>query len=170
MPTILEQLADEARRGPVGEAHLPASPAHADHLGGGAFLVDGEHRAEGRQHRVEALVGKRQGFDIPVDEPHAHRLGFDSLAAAAGRGRGRMVRRGDVAPAARGGERRLKIAGRHVEDTCVLAQIHGFAELLADQLQRVADDGIIAARPGRPLACDGRRDRSAGHFATELSS
>ena len=40
----------------------------------------------------------------------------------------------------------MKISRRHVEDPLVLAQIHAFTEFFADQLQRVAGDGIIPAR------------------------
>jgi hypothetical protein len=45
----------------------------------------------------------------------------------------------------------MTVADRHVEHARVLVQIQGFAQLLADDLQRVVDDGIIRARPRRLL-------------------
>jgi len=96
-------LADEALRGPVGKANLPATPAHPDHLGRGAFLVDREHRAERRHHGIKALVREWQRFDITVDETHPHRFGLDSLTAALHE-IGAMVGGCDFTPAARGSE------------------------------------------------------------------
>jgi hypothetical protein len=40
----------------------------------------------------------------------------------------------------------MEISRGHVENPLVLAQIHAFTEFFANQLQRVADDGIISAR------------------------
>src|SRR6185437_12743276 len=41
--------------------------------------------------------------------------------------------------------------GSDVEDFAAGPEIEGFAELLGDDLQRGADDRIIARRPGGPL-------------------
>ena len=60
----LEQLADEALGRPVGHAEAAARAQHAQHLVGGALVVGREHRAEGRQHDVEAAVGERQVLDV----------------------------------------------------------------------------------------------------------
>jgi hypothetical protein len=46
----------------------------------------------------------------------------------------------------------VKIAGSYVEHALVLAQFHGFAEFLADDLQGIADGGIIPVRPSTLLA------------------
>jgi hypothetical protein len=50
----------------------------------------------------------------------------------------------------------VEVSRGHIENPLVLAQIHAFAEFFANQLQRVADDGIIAAREGPMLTCQGR--------------
>jgi hypothetical protein len=43
--------------------------------------------------------------------------------------------------------------GRDIEHLAAGAKIERFAELLADDLQRRADDGVVAGRPGALLAC-----------------
>jgi hypothetical protein len=63
-----------------------------------------------------------------------------------------VVGRRHHAAAARRGERRVAVAGGDVEDALVEAEVERFGELLADDLQGRADDGIVAARPGRLLA------------------
>ena len=79
--TVLNSWPMKPSGRPVGETHLPAAPAHPDHLGRGALLVGREHRAEAGQHGIEALVGERQPVDIAVDDAHAHRFGFEPLPA-----------------------------------------------------------------------------------------
>ena len=63
-----------------------------------------------------------------------------------------VVGGGDDAAAARGGERGIAIAGSHVEHALVGLQIAGLGERLADDLQRGADDGVVAGAPGGLLA------------------
>ena len=57
-----------------------------------------------------------------------------------------------VAPAARGGERDVAVAGGDVEHLLSGAEVERFAQLLADDLQGGADDGIVAGGPGALLA------------------
>ena len=54
--------------------------------------------------------------------------------------------------AARGGERRVAVAGGDVEHALAGAHVDGFGERFADDLQRGADDGEVAAGPGGLLA------------------
>ena len=54
--------------------------------------------------------------------------------------------------AARGGERGIAVAGRHVEHALAGANVHGFGKRLADDLQRRANDREVAAGPGGLLA------------------
>ena len=63
-----------------------------------------------------------------------------------------IVGRHDVGEAAGGGERRIAVAGGDIEDALVAAQIDGLAEHFADDLQRGADDGVVAGAPGDLLA------------------
>ena len=63
-----------------------------------------------------------------------------------------VVGRRHHAAAARGGERRVAVAGGNVEHALVEAQVERLGELLADDLQGGADDGVVAARPGGLLA------------------
>ena len=53
-----------------------------------------------------------------------------------------------VAPAARGGEGDVAVAGGDVEHFLAGAEVEGFAQLFADDLQGGADDGIVAGGPG----------------------
>ena len=147
----LEQLADEAARGPVGHADAPAGAAHPRHLGGGARVVGGEHHAEGGEDGVEARVAEGQRLDVGRLELDFQALGARALGAALEQGLD-VVGRDDLAAAARRGEGGVAVAGRHVEHALVPAQVAGFGELLADDLQGGADDGVVAARPGGLLA------------------
>ena len=70
-------------------------------------------------------------------------LGRGALAAAIEQRR-HVVGRGHVAPAARGRERHVAVAGRDVEHLAAGAKIERLAQLLADDLQGRADDGVVA--------------------------
>src|SRR5215467_7218314 len=54
--------------------------------------------------------------------------------------------------AARRGERGVAVAGGDVEDALAGLDVDRLAQALADDLQRGADDRIVAGRPGRLLA------------------
>src|SRR5204862_2682605 len=77
--------------------------------------------------------------------------GGSASGAAFGQGAA-VIGRDDPATAPRGGERRVAVGGGDVENALVGAQVAGFAERLADDLQGRADDGVVAARPGGALA------------------
>ena len=78
-------------------------------------------------------------------------LGLGALPAALEQ-RGDVVGRGDVAPAPRRGERGIAVAGGDVEHALAGAQVDRLAQALADDLQRRADDGVVAGGPGGLLA------------------
>ena len=59
---------------------------------------------------------------------------------------------GHVAPAARGRERDVAVAGRDIEHLLAGADVEGLAQSFADNLQRGADNGVVAGGPGRLLA------------------
>ena len=82
---------------------------------------------------------------------HVEPLGARALGAALEQRR-HVVGRRHLAAAARRGERRVAVAGGDVEHALVAAQVAGFGERLADDLQRGADDGVVAAGPGQLLA------------------
>ena len=164
----LEQLADEALRRPVGERDAAARAAHAHQFGGGALLVGREHHAESGQHHVEAAVGERQCLRIGLLERDVEALGRGPFARPRQQ-RGNVVGCGNVGPATCGGERGIAVAGRDVEHALAGTQVDGLAQLLADDLQRRADDGVVAGRPGGVLAGldggeigRGRADRGVG--------
>ena len=71
---------------------------------------------------------------------------------AAAQQRGHVVGRGDVAPAARGRQRRIAVAGGDVQHLLAGAHVKGFAKLFSYDLQRGADDGVVPGRPGALLA------------------
>ena len=143
----LEQLADEALRRPVGHAEAAARTQHAQHLVGGALVVGREHRAEGREHDVEAPVGERQVLDVGDLERHRQSFGLGPRRALVEQG-GHVVGRGDVGEAPRRRERGVAVAGGDVEDALAAAHVDGLGQRLADDLQGGADDGVVAAGPG----------------------
>jgi hypothetical protein len=147
----LEHLADEAFGRPVRQPDAAAGAAHARHLDGRLRVVGGEHHPEGRQHGIEARIGERQGFDIGDLEAHVQALGARALGTAVEQA-GDVVGRGHCRAAAGRGERGVAVAGGDVEHALVGAQVGGFGERFADDLQRGADDGVVAAGPGRSLA------------------
>src|SRR5450631_1281865 len=55
-------------------------------------------------------------------------------------------------PAARCSQRDIAVSGGDVENLLSRAQIEGFAQVFTDDLQRRADDGIVAGRPRGMLA------------------
>jgi len=71
------------------------------------------------------------------------------------RGRGRaccyVIGRYDVREAASSGERGVAVSSGDIKDALVAAQIDSLAESLADDLQRRADNGIVARGPRRLL-------------------
>jgi hypothetical protein len=142
----LEQLADEAFRGPVGEADAAARSADANKFRCGALLVGREHHPKGRDHDVEASVGKRQRFRISLLELDRKPVGRRARAAALQQRR-YVIRRDHIAPAPRGREADIAVAGGDVENLLPGAKIECLAELFADDLQGRADDGIISRRP-----------------------
>ena len=130
-------------------------------LGSGAVLVGREHHPEGGDDDVEAGVGKRQRLRIGLAELDAEPVGVGALAGALEQGR-HVVGRDHLAPAPRGGKRDVAVAGSDVEHLLARAQVEGFAQLLADDLQGRADDGIVAGRPCSLLARLDRREIGPG--------
>jgi hypothetical protein len=110
----------------------------------------GEHHAEGRNHGVEGAVLERQLLGVRHLEFHlqALRLGPDLPALQQLLD---VVGRRDAAKAACEGERCIAIAGGDVEHRRVRPQVHRLGQVLADDLQRRADPGVVARRPGRVL-------------------
>ena len=142
----LEDLSDKTFRRPVGEADLALGLADPQQLGRRAVLVRREHDAEGGEHRVEAVIVERQVFRVgfPEFDLHAFRRG---ARLAAFQQRRHVVGRGDVAPPPRRGKARHAVAGGDIEHLRAGLEIERLAEFFADDLQRRADDGVIARRP-----------------------
>ena len=142
---------------------------------GGLLLVGREHDAESGEHDVEARIGEGQSLGIGFLEGDRQAVGLGAAASALEQGAD-IVGRHDVGEAAGGGQGRIAVAGGDVEDALVAAQIDGLAERLADDLQRGADDGIVAGTPGELLAAldrgqiDGGDGRLNVHWSAPLSS
>ena len=148
----LEQLADEALGRPVGHADLAARPAHAQQLAAARCGLGANMQPKVETHGVEAAVVERQRLDVgfaEVDVAAARRRRVRGRASSSAR---HVVGGGHLAPAARGGERGVAVAGGHVEHALAGAQVERLAQRLADDLQRGADDGVVARRPGGLLA------------------
>jgi len=147
----LEQLANEAFRRPIGQADLAAGLAHAQQLGGGLVLIWREHDAESGNHHVEARVDERQRFGIGLAKLDREPLSRRPLATPFKQS-GHIVRRDDLAPAARRRQRDIAVAGCDVEDLLSGAQIERLAQRLTHDLQRRANDGVVAGGPSALLA------------------
>ena len=83
----LEDLSDEAVRGPVRKTDLATGLADAQKFGGRFVLVGREHHAEGREHHIESVVGKRQRLGIGLLEFNGHAFGQSAGTAALQQGR-----------------------------------------------------------------------------------
>ncbi len=146
-PEHLEHAADQAVGRPVGQADATAGLAHTDHLGGGPRLIGREHDTERGQHGVEPGIGERQCLGVGRLECHLQAVGTRAFGATLEQA-GDVVGRRHPAAAAGSGQRGVAVAGGHVEHLLVAAQVAGLGEQFAHQLQRRADDGVVAARPG----------------------
>ena len=147
----LEELADKTFRRPVGQPDATSGPTHTRHFRSTLRMVGREHHAEGRDHRVEARVFERQCLGVGGLKRNVEPLGLRPLGTAFEQ-RGDVVGRRHLAAAARRGQRGVAVAGGHIEHPLVSAQVAGFGQLLADDLQGGADDGVIAAGPRGFLA------------------
>ena len=153
----LEELADEACGRPVGEPDLAAGAADAQHLGRGAVLIGREHHAERRNDGIETRVRERQRLRVGLAEGDVEPVRLRALAGPLQQRR-HVVGRRHRAPAARGGERNVAVAGGDIEHRLPRPQVEGLAQRLADDLQRGADDRVVAGRPGGLLTqLDGPR-------------
>ena len=130
---------------------LPPRLQTRSQLSGGAVLVGREHHAEGRDNDIEAAIRERQASASASWKLICRPFGGGALTCAI-KERGHVVRRDHVAPTPRGGERGVAVAGGDVEHVLVRAEVERLAQRLADDLQRGADDGIVARRPGALLA------------------
>src|SRR5690606_17436078 len=147
----LEHAADEAGRRPVRQGDAAARAQHPQHLAGGAVVVGREHDAERRQHDVEA--GVREGQRLGVGQPELDRQSFGLRPRTTlVEQRLHVVGRGHDGVAPGGGQRGIAVAGGDVQDGLAGAHVGGFGERLADDLQRDADGGVVAARPCGLLA------------------
>ena len=84
--------------------------------------------------------------------------------------RGDVVGGRHVAPAPRRGERRVAVAGGDVEHARARAQVERLAQALADDLQRRADDGVVAGGPGGLLARLDRGEIDGGVHGVPFSA
>jgi hypothetical protein len=109
------------------------------------------HDAEGRDHDVETRLGKSQrlGVSLLERDRQAFRLGTQLAALEQAR---HIVRGDDFAPAPRGGQSDIAVAGGDVENLLSSADVERFAEPFADNLQRGADHRIVAGGPRALLA------------------
>ena len=130
---------------------LPPCLQTRSSLGRGAILVGREHHPEGRDDDVETGVGERQRFGVGLAELDGEPFGVGAFAGAIEQ-RGHVVSGDHLAPAPRGGEADVAVAGGHVEHLLAGADVEGLAQILADDLQGGADDRIVAGRPGAALA------------------
>jgi hypothetical protein len=144
-------LADKAFRRPVGEADLASAPANAKQLRRSLVLVGREHDAEGGDDHIEAGVGEGQRLGVRFLELDRKALGAGADAPTLEEAR-HVVRRDHIAPTAGCGKRNIAVAGGDIQHLLARANVERFAQLLSDNLQCRADDGIISGGPGAMLA------------------
>ncbi|MGX1105639.1 hypothetical protein AB7M47_004022 [Bradyrhizobium elkanii] len=163
----LEYLADEPFRRPARKSDLAADAADAAQFVRGLLLIGGEHDTEGRQHDVEADVGKRQLLRVCFLERDGQTLRGRPLAAALEQRRD-VVGRDHVGKAPCRGQRRIAVAGGDVEHHLIAAQVDRLAEHLADDLERGADDRVVARTPGGLLARLDGGEIDSRHFGLNV--
>ncbi len=112
------------------------------------LLVRREHHAEGGQHGVERAVGEGQLLGVGFLKRDEVPFGVRAPAARFEQRRD-VVGGGHVAPPTRSGERGIAVARRNVEHARAGSQIERFAQRFSHDLQRGADDGVVAGRPRR---------------------
>jgi hypothetical protein len=103
----------------------------------------GEQR---RRRRVE-----RQRLRVGLAKLDVQPFGCRAFAGTLEQ-RGHVVGGDHIAPATRGRQRGVAVAGGDVEHPVSRTDVEGLAQLLADDLKRGAYYGIIAGRPCSPLA------------------
>ena len=132
-------------------AMVPPGPADAQHLGRGAWSWS----AVNMTPKVESTTSKLASGKLRASASSTRKSIACRSAAARARPRsserGHVVGGGDLAEAAGGGEGGVAVAGGDVEHLRAGAQVDGLAEPLADDLERGADDGVVARGPGRLL-------------------
>jgi hypothetical protein len=111
-------------------------------------VIGGEHGAEGRHHRIEAFVGKRQRLRIGDFDLERQALAQGAFPGAIQQ-RGHIIRRRHIAPAARRGQGGIAVSGRNIQHPLPAPQVHGLTEFFTHDLQggtyhrEVADAHIV---------------------------
>ena len=152
LPSVLNSWPMKPSGRPVGEADLAAAacrraaarPPPASWFG--VNITPKVETTTSKQASANGSASASASWNSIVRPSAAAR------GAAALEQRRHVVGRGHLAPAARGGERGVAVAGGDVEHRLAGAQIERLAQLLADDLQGRADDGVVAGRPGGLLA------------------
>ena len=146
-----EQLADKSLRCPGGQPDASARAYHPQQFVRGSVVVGRKHHTEGGQGDIEAAVGKRQRLGVGDAELHREPIGLCPRGGLVEKVRD-IVGRGHRGEAPRRGQSGIAIARGHVEHPLAGAQVRGLGQGFPHDLQRDADDGVIAARPGGLLA------------------
>ena len=107
----------------------------------GFLVVGGKHRAKGRQHDIERVVGKANLLGITFEKRHRDSFGggpnTPDLEQA-----GNVIDRRHLAPSTRGSNGRVPGAGRHIEHGLTAAQIDGLrraSRLRSESLRQLSD-------------------------------
>ena len=113
------------------------------------FGVNITPKVDSTTSKLASAKGSALGVGLAEHDRQA--LGLGALAAALEQGAD-IVGRHHLGEAARRGERRIAVAGGDVEHALAAAQVDCLAKHLADDLQRGADDRVVAGRPCALLA------------------
>src|SRR5215470_1298039 len=109
-----EQLTNETIRRPIGQSNLASTLADACQFGSSTVLVGGKHHAEHGNDNVEAPIRERQRFCVSLPELHVEAVSSGALAGTL-KQRGHVVGGNHITPATRSRERRVAVAGSHIE-------------------------------------------------------
>ena len=132
---------------PVREPDAAAGAHDAQHFARRPRVIRREHRAEGRERDVEATVVERQRPPRRPSRNSTSQAFGQRARAAPFRAAPARSRSKSLGEPARGGERGVAVAGGDVEHAFAGAHVGRFGERFADDLQRHADDGEVAAGP-----------------------
>jgi hypothetical protein len=141
-----EQLAGHAVGRPAGKADGAAWAYDPGELGRGLPLVRREHHADGAQCDVERARRERQVLGVTLDELDVEVLGRRARPALLQQV-GRVVDARRVGEPQRGRDRGVALPAGHVENPLSGVHVDVLDEAFGDDLQGVADAGVVAGLP-----------------------
>jgi hypothetical protein len=113
-------------------------------------VVGCENHAHGAQYQIEVGIGARQVLGVALEERHRKMLGGGLFPALFEQLRG-IVDTGRLREPPRGRDRRVALPARDVKNPKPRTDVGGLDQQLGDDLQVIADAGVVAGLPAGAL-------------------